>query len=188
MFQVESGASGRTAFVLRSNRVVQGLFSTVQRQVWNVDKDLPIYSSSTLATLVSESVAQKRFTVLLLGNFAVITLLLAAVGLFGVISYFVAERTREFGVRMALGANRASIYWQVLSRAALLGTGGCSLGLCISAFVCRALVSTLYEVSRFDLGTMVLVPLLLLSAAMGAAYWPAYRATRVDPMVALRYE
>ena len=188
MFQVETGATGRTAFVLRTSGIAQGIFASVQRQVWSVDKDLPIYNSSSLATLVSESLAQKRFTVLLLGNFAGITLLLAAVGLFGVISYFVAERTREFGVRIALGANRSTIYWQVLRRAALLGAAGCVLGLSISIFVSRALQSTLYQVSRFDLATMALVPLLLLSAVLLAAYLPAYRATRVDPMVALRYE
>lgn len=188
MFQVESGASGRTAFVLRTTGITQGLFATVQRQVWNVDKDLPIYNSSTLATLVSESLAQKRFTVLLLGNFAVITLLLAAVGLFGVISYFVAERTREFGVRIALGANRNSIYRQVLGRAAVLGVAGSVLGLAISVFVSRELQSSVYQVSRFDVATLVLVLLLLLGAVLLAAYLPAYRATRVDPMVALRYE
>ena len=188
MFQVESGASGRTAFVLRTTGITQGLFATVQRQVWNVDKDLPIYNSSTLATLVSESLAQKRFTVLLLGNFAVITLLLAAVGLFGVISYFVAERTREFGVRIALGANRNSIYRQVLGRAAVLGVAGSVLGLAISVFVSRELQSSVYQVSRFDVATLVLVPVLLLGAVLLAAYLPAYRATRVDPMVALRYE
>ena len=188
MFQVESGATGRTAFVLRTSGIAQGLFAGVQRQIWAVDKDLPIYNSSSLATLVSESLAQKRFTVLLLGNFAAITLLLAAVGLFGVISYFVAERTREFGVRIALGANRSTIYWQVLRRAALLGLAGCVLGLSISLLVSRTLQSTLYQVSRFDLATMALVPLLLLSAVLLAAYLPAYRATRVDPMVALRYE
>jgi predicted permease len=188
MFQVETGATGRTAFVLRTTGIAQGVFASVQRQVWAVDKDLPIYNSSSLVALVSESLAQKRFTVLLLGNFAAITLLLAAVGLFGVISYFVAERTREFGVRIALGANRSTIYWQVLRRAALLGLAGCVLGLGISIFVSRALQSTLYQVSRFDLATMALVPLLLLSVVLLAAYLPAYRATRVDPMVALRYE
>jgi predicted permease len=188
MFQVESGASGRTAFVLRTPGVTQGLFSTVQRQVWSVDNDLPVYNSSSLASLVSESLAQKRFTVLLLGNFAVITLLLAAIGLFGVISYFVAERTREFGVRIALGANRRSIYWPVITRAALLGLAGCILGLGISLFVSRVLQSTLYQVSHFDLMTLLLAPMVLLGAVLVAAYLPAYRATRVDPMVALRYE
>jgi predicted permease len=188
MFQVESGASGRNAFVLRSKGEEQGLFQEVQQQVWSVDKDLPIYNTTTLGKLVSESLAQRRFTVLLLGSFAVIAVVLAAIGLFGVISYLVAERTREFGVRMALGADRVSIYWQVLKRAAVLAIGGCGVGLLLSVFASRLLQANLYQVSRFDAPTIVLVPLLLLSVALFAAYWPARRATKVDPMVALRYE
>jgi predicted permease len=188
MFQVESGATGRTAFILRTSGVGQGLFPSVQRQVWAIDKDLPVYSSTTMATLVAESVAQRRFTVLLLGSFAVITLTLAAIGLFGVISYFVVERTREFGVRMALGAHRANIHQQVLKRAGGLALGGCLIGLCVSIFASRVLGSALYQVSRFDWTTLAAVPLLLLAVALFAAYLPAYRASRVDPMVALRYE
>jgi ABC-type antimicrobial peptide transport system permease subunit len=115
-------------------------------------------------------------------------MLLAAIGLFGVISYLVAERTREFGVRMALGANRAGIYWHVLKRAALLAAGGCAIGLVLSFFVSRLLQASLYQVSRFDWPTIFAVPILLIGVALFAAYWPARRATRVDPMVALRYE
>ncbi len=188
MFQIESGASGRTAFILRTHGATQGLFDAVQRQVWSVDKDLPVYQSTTLSALVSESVAQRRFTVLLLGTFGVLALSLAAIGLFGVVSYVVAQRTREFGVRMALGADRAKIYWNVLRRAAQLGLSGCVLGLGISLFASRALQSSLYRVSRVDLPTMILVPLLLMAVALSAAYWPARRAAKVDPMVALRYE
>jgi putative ABC transport system permease protein len=188
MFQVESGASGRTAFVLRSKDQDEGLFQEVQQQVWAVDKDLPIYNTTTLGKLVSESLAQRRFTVLLLGSFAVVAMLLAAIGLFGVIPYLVAERTREFGVRMALGADRTSIYWQVLKRAALLAAGGCGIGLLLSVFASRLLQASLYQVSRFDWPTLVFVPFLLLSVALFAAYWPARRATKVDPVVALRYE
>jgi ABC-type antimicrobial peptide transport system permease subunit len=132
--------------------------------------------------------AQRRFTVLLLGSFAVIALFLAAIGLFGVISYLVAERTREFGVRMALGADRRSIYWQVLKRATVLAVGGCGIGLALSLFASRLLQASLYRVSRFDWTTIIVVPLLLLSVALFAAYWPARRAAKVDPMVALRYE
>jgi putative ABC transport system permease protein len=188
MFQVESGASGRTAFVLRSKGEAEGLFQEVQQQVWSVDKDLPVYNTTTLGTLVSESLAQRRFTVLLLGSFAAIAMLLAATGLFGVISYLVAERTREFGVRMALGADRASIYWQVLKHAASLAVAGCGIGLVLSFFASRLLEASLYQVSRFDWPTIVLVPVILLSVALFAAYWPARRATKVDPVVALRYE
>jgi predicted permease len=188
MFQVESGASERTAFILRADRVEQTLFQEVQRQVWSVDKDLPVYNTTTLASLVAESLAQRRFTVLLLGSFAVIALALAAIGLFGVISCLVAERTREFGVRMALGAERSSIYWQVLRRAARIGMGGCGLGLALSLLATRLLQASLYHVSRFDLPTTVLVAVLLLGVALFAAYWPARRAAKVNPMVALRYE
>jgi putative ABC transport system permease protein len=188
MFQVERGAGGRNAFVLRSSGEQPDLFREVQEQIWSVDKDLPIYDTTTLAQLVSESLAQRRFTVLLLGSFGVIALVLAAIGLFGVISYLVSERTREFGVRMALGANRTSIYWQVLKRAGGLAVGGCGIGLLLSLFVSRLLQASLYQVSRFDWPTFVLLPLLLLSIALFAAYWPARRATKVDPMVALRYE
>jgi predicted permease len=188
MYQLESGASGRTAFVLRSKDQDEGLFQEVQQQVWAVDKDLPIYNTTTLAKLVSESLAQRRFTVVLLGSFAVVAMVLAAIGLFGVISYLVAERTREFGVRMALGADRTSIYWQVLKRAALLSAGGCGIGLWLSVFASRLLRTSLYQVSRFDWPTLVFVPFLLLSVALFAAYWPARRATKVDPVVALRNE
>ncbi len=193
MFQVESGAAERTAFVLRGDRseqglFQQGLFQEVQRQVWSVDKDLPVYNTTTLTSLVAESLAQRRFTVLLLGSFAVIALALAAIGLFGVISCLVAERTREFGVRMALGAERSSIYWQVLRRAARIGLAGCGLGLSLSFLATRLLQASLYHVSRFDVPTTALVAVLLLGVALFAAYWPARRAAKVDPMVALRYE
>src|SRR4029077_11947001 len=149
---------------------------------------LPVYNNTTLSSLIAESLAQRRFTVLLLGSFAVIAVVLAAIGLFGVISCLVAERTREFGVRLALGAERSSIYWQVLSRAALVGRAVCGLGLALSWLATRLLQASLYHVSRFDLPPTVMVAVLLLGVALFAAYWPARRAAKVDPMVALRYE
>jgi len=188
MFQVESGASSRTAFALRTTAGTQGVFEAAQQKIWSLDKDLPLYDSTTLSNLVSESVAQRRFTVVLLGCFALLALLLAAIGLFGVISYLVAERTREFGVRLALGADRSNIYAQVLKRAAVLGGLGCVLGVLASLLVTSTLQASLYQVSRFDLSTLMLVPVVLLSVALFAAYWPARRAAKVDPMVALRYE
>jgi len=188
MFQIESGASSRTAFVLRSQASGQDLFSAVQKQVWSVDKDLPVYNTTTLAILVSESLAQRRFTVLLLAAFSGLALVLAAIGLFGVISYLVTQRTREFGVRMALGAERRNIYRQVLSRAAAVGISGCGLGLALSVLATGLLRASLYHVSRFDAETILAVPLLLLAVAFFAAFWPARRAAKIDPMVALRYE
>jgi putative ABC transport system permease protein len=188
MFQVRSGSAGRTAFVLRSDKPGQILFNEVQQQVWAVDKDLPIYNTSSMGALVAESLAQRRFTVLLLGTFAALAVLLAAIGLFGVVSCLVAERTREFGVRIALGAERRNIYGQVLRRAAMLSGAGCVLGLLFSVLVSSFLRASLYHVSRFDATTMIVTPLLLLGVALFAAYWPARRAANVDPMVALRYE
>jgi putative ABC transport system permease protein len=188
MFQVESGASGRTAFVLRTNGSQPDLFRQVQQQVWAVDKDLPVYNTATLATLVSESLAQRRFTVLLLVAFGALALTLAAVGLFGVISYLVTQRTREFGLRIAVGAERIDIYRQVLSRAGVVGLRGCVLGVAGSLLASVFLRASLYHVSPFDTGTIFLVLVLLLSVVLFAAYWPARRAAKVDPMVALRYE
>jgi len=188
MFQVESGGSARSAFVLRSEQSRQVVFSDVQQQIWAVDKDLPVYNTTSMASLVSESLAQRRFTVLVLGTFGIVALLLAAIGLFGVVSCLVAERTREFGVRIALGAERRDIYQQVLVRAGALGCFGCALGLLLSLLISSVLQASLYHVSRFDVTTIVLSPTLLLLTALLAAYWPARRAAKVDPMVALRYE
>ena len=188
MFQVESGGSARTAFVLRSDQPGQIVFNEVRQQVWAVDKDLPVYNTSSMGSLVLESIAQRRFTVLLLGAFAGLALLLAAVGLFGVVSCLVAERTREFGVRIALGADRSNIYRQVLARAAVLGIEGCLLGISLSVLVSSVLEGSLYRVNRFDPITISVAPSLLLGVTLFASYWPARLATKVDPMVVLRYE
>jgi len=188
IFQVESAVAGHTAFIVRGPAETEGLFDAVERQVWSVDKDLPVYQSTTLTALVSESIAERRFTVLLLGTFAVLALLLAAIGLFGVVSYVVAERTREFGIRMALGAGRKTIYRQVLVQATGLSLSGCVIGLLLVPVAARGLRSSMYGVSSFDPMTMLVVLFLLIGVALFAASWPAHRAAKVDPMVALRYE
>jgi putative ABC transport system permease protein len=192
MFQVESGASPRTAFILRFARpgeqAGQGTFNAVQQEIWAVDKDLPAYDTTTLAALVSESVAQRRFTTLLMGGFALVALMLASIGLFGVVSYLVSERTRELAVRMALGADRMTIYWMILRRGTVMALLGCLAGLAAFTGGSRLLRSTLYQVSAFDPFILTLAPLLLLAVALLACYWPARRAMRVDPMAALRYE
>ena len=192
MFQIESGASARTAFVLRlvhsAQNAQQGIFSAVQQQVWALDKDLPTYSTTTLAALVSESVAQRRFTTFLMDVFALVALLLAAIGLFGVVSYLVSQRSRELGLRMALGATPAEVSWMVLKRGATLGTSGCIAGIALFLLTYRLLLSSLYQTSTFDPFILSLAPLLLFSVSLLAAYWPARRAMRVDPIVALRYE
>jgi len=188
MFQTQSGASSRTAFLVRTSRTGEDLFKEIQQQVWSVDRDLPLYNSTSLAELVSDSLAQRRFTVLLLTAFSAIALLMAAIGLFGVISYLVSQHQRDMALRMALGADRADIHRMVLWRGLALGLSGCGIGLALSLAGSRLLATSLYHVSRFDPATMILVPALLLAVVLLAVYLPARRAASLDPMQALRSE
>jgi putative ABC transport system permease protein len=191
MFQVQSGASERTALLLRMDpgrERGQGLFSEVQQQTWALDRDLPVYNFTTFETLILESLAQRRFTTILLLSFALTALVLALVGLFGVMSYLVAQGTRELAIRMALGANRMEVYWTVMQRGAALAMAGCALGLALYPLGRRLILATLFQTSAYDPATLLLVPALLVGVALLASYLPARRATKVDPMVALRYE
>ena len=188
MFQTQSGASSRTAFLARTTRSGQDLFSEVQQQVWSVDHDLPLYNSTTLAELVSDSVAQRRFTMLLLTAFSAAALLLAAIGLYGVISYLVSQHQRDMALRIALGADRSDIHRMVLMQGARLGIAGCAIGLALSVVGGQLLTTSLYRVSRFDPATLIFMPALLLSVVLLAVYLPARRAASVDPMQALRTE
>jgi predicted permease len=188
MFQIEFGASSRTAFLLRGseNRTIRP--AEIQSIVWSVDRDLPLYDQTSLSTLVEESRAQRRFTLQLLGTFAACALILAAVGLFGVMSYLVEQREREFGLHMALGADRNRILILISRKGLLLGMVGCLAGLVLSALSTRLLGTNLYHVNRFDPVTFCCVPCLLLGVAMLAVLLPARRAASVDPMKALRSE
>jgi putative ABC transport system permease protein len=188
MFQMQTWTAGHTAFILRTGRAGEELFPEIQQQVWSVDRELPLYKSTTLATLVSDSLAQRRFTMMILLAFSAVALLLAAVGLFGVISYLVSQHQREMALRMALGADRADIHRMVLKRGLVLGVAGCAIGLLLSLTASRLLTTNLYQVSRFDPATLIAVPALLLTVVLLAVYLPARRAASVDPMQALRAE
>jgi len=188
MFQVQSGVSGKTAFVLRGQSAGPDLLPAIRREVWSEDPELPLYEASTLQGLISESLAQRRFTLVLLGAFAATALLLAAVGIFGVISYLVSQRGREFGMRIALGANRAQITHLVIARGAWIAIAGCAGGLVLSLLASRLLLTSLYHVNRYDPVMLSLVPLLLISVVLLASWIPARRAAKVDPMEALRIE
>jgi putative ABC transport system permease protein len=118
----------------------------------------------------------------------VLALSLALIGLFGVMSYLVAQRQRELAIRMALGANRTGVYWTVMKRGAALTISGCAIGLALFPLGGRLIRATLYQTSTYDPATLALVPALLMGVALLATYLPARRATKVDPMVALRYE
>ena len=188
MFQVESGASGRTAFLLRGAHNLPAQFPEVDEIVRSIDRNLPLYDLTSLATLVEESVAQRRFTLQLLSAFAFCALILAIVGLFGVMSYLVEQREREFGVRMALGADRKRVLTMVTLKGLYLGAIGCTAGLVLALGGTNLLRASLYHVSRFDPVTFFSVPSLLLGVAMLSAFFPARRAASIDPMKALRSE
>jgi predicted permease len=191
MFQVQTGASERTALVARlapGAQHGQDLFHVIQQQAWALDRDLPVFDFTTLETLISESVAQRRFTTVLMLAFALTALTLALIGLFGVMSYLVAQRRREMAIRMALGASRQGVYWAVMKRGAALATAGCALGLALFPLGGRLMVATLFHTSAYDPVTLLAVPALLMMVALAASYIPARRATMVDPMVALRCE
>ena len=188
MFQIESGASVRTAFIIRGSTAGPELLSAIRQQVWSLDSELPLYEAATLQSLISESLAQRSFTLVLLGAFAVTALLLASVGIFGVISYLVAQRTSEFGVRMALGASRSQITILVLSRGAIIAVAGCLCGLALSAFASRLLLTSLYRTDWYDPLMPCLVTLLLFVVVLLASWLPARRAAATDPMQGLRSE
>jgi len=188
MFQIESGASVRTAFILRGSTAGPELLPAIRQQVWSLDSELPLYEAATLQSLISESLAQRSFTLVLLGAFAVTALLLASVGIFGVISYFVAQRSSEFGVRMALGASRSQITNLVLSRGAIIAIAGCLCGLALSAFASRLLLTSLYRTDWYEPIMPCLVTLLLFVVVLLASWLPARRAAATDPMHALRSE
>lgn len=188
MFQIEFGASSRIAFLFRGSQNRTPQSPEIQNIVWSIDRDLPLYNQTSLSALVAESLAQRRFTLQLLSAFASCALVLAAVGLFGVMSYLVEQREREFGLRMALGADRWRILILITRKGLLLGIAGCLAGLVLSALSTSLLRTNLYHVSSFDPITFFSVPSLLFAVAMLAVFVPARRAASVDPMKALRSE
>jgi len=177
-----------TDLVIRASGDPASLIVPVQRAVREVDKDLPAANIKTMEQLFSESVAQPRFYTTLLGTFATIALLLASIGIFGVISYAVTQRTHELGVRIALGAQKSDVLRLIVGQGMMLVGLGILLGLAAAFAVTRFLSSLLYGVSAIDPFIFAAVPVLLAGVALVACYIPARRAMRVDPMVALRYE
>jgi putative ABC transport system permease protein len=172
---------------VRSVQDSRGLASAIRREIQSIDPDQPIANVRTLENVTADSVAPRRMSMVLLGAFAGIALLLAGVGIYGVISYLVVQRTHEIGVRMALGAQRSDVLRLVVGHAAKLVGIGTLIGLLLALFSTRTLSALLYNVGAFDAGTFIFVTIALAAIAVLASYIPALRATRADPMIALSH-
>jgi putative ABC transport system permease protein len=174
--------------VIRSTSNPSSLADAMRREVWAIDKDLPVPEIKSMDQLLSGSVAGRQFNMLLLGIFAGVALVLAAVGIYGVMSYSVTQRTHEIGIRMALGAKQSDVVKLVVRQGIALALAGVGMGLAGALGLTRVLASLLFEVGTTDPATFVAISLLLTAVALGACFVPARRAARVDPMIALRYE
>jgi len=176
------------AIFLRGDLNASAIPKEVQAMVQSVDPELPVYGAQTLDDAVSASLEQRRFSMAIVATFAITALLLAALGIYGVISYIVSERTQEIGIRLALGARQGTILQMVLRQGLGLAMAGAGLGLVGSVIVSQLMAGLLYGVRPTDPLTFVGVTLVLTGVALAACYIPARRAMRVDPMIALRYE
>jgi putative ABC transport system permease protein len=180
------GGAGVVSVALRTSLAVGEIAPILREVVRSLDRDTPVEEIRGMPQLISASVADRRFTMLLLAAFAGVALLLGAIGIYGLLAWSVSERQREIGLRMALGARRGDVLRMVLGRGLVLAGIGTAIGVVGAAAGTRVLSSLLYGVGATDPGTFVAVPAFLLVVALLAAWFPARRATRVDPMVAMR--
>jgi putative ABC transport system permease protein len=174
--------------LVRTTNDPLSLLSAVRNELQQLDPAQPMAGVATMDELLSGSLSRSRFTMLVLAVFAALALILASVGIYGVIAYSVTQRTQEFGVRMALGASRRDVLRLVLGQGTRLTLLGIGLGIVAALIVTRLMATLLYGISATDPLTFTSVALLLALVALAACYLPARRATRVDPIVALRYE
>ena len=174
------------ALVVRTSMEPMSLAVPVRNAIWSVDKDQTVADIDTMDHIVAQAVARQRFSMLLLGLFAALALLLASIGIYGVMSYSVAQRTREIGIRMALGARRADVLQMTVKQALNLVAIGMVIGLAAAFLLTRVLASLLFGIRATDPITFIGISVVLLAVAILASYLPALRATKVDPIIALR--
>jgi len=174
--------------VVRTPSDAHGMANAVRQEVQAVDPEMPVFDVASMEQLVNRSVAEPRFNTLLLASFAALALILACVGIYGLVSYSVTQRTHEIGIRMALGAERLEVLKQVVMQGLGLALAGVAIGLIGALVLTRFLANLLYGVRPTDPATFVAVSVVLTGVAALASYVPARRATGIDPMAALRYE
>ena len=180
----DRGANGMVRTIYAQTDVAASL----SRAVHTVSSDSVVYDLESMNGIISDSLATKRFAMALLGVFAILAIALSSIGIYGVISYIVGQRTHEIGIRMALGAERSTVVTMVLRQAGQMAVFGVVAGLLAAALLGRLMVSMLFGVRFYDALTFSTVAAILLAVALAACWIPAHRASRVDPMVALRYE
>jgi len=182
-------AQGADAFVrFGSSLNPEATFQTIRKKLLAIQSDLIVGENESEEEVVARSIAGQRFSLILLGVFAALALLLASIGIYGVLSYLVGQRTREIGVRMALGAQRLHVLRMVLRDGVRMTLAGTAIGLVAALGLTRLMASMLFGVKPTDPITFAVVAVGLCGIALFACYLPARRAMRVDPMVALRYE
>jgi putative ABC transport system permease protein len=187
-FPYEQQPQNFLSMVVRTSQDPGGMAGAVRSQVLSLDPEQPVFDIKTMDERLSKSVSQSRFITLLLAAFSGLALILSAVGVYGVMSYTVTQRTHEIGIRMALGAQAGDVLRLVLGQGMKLTLIGVGLGLAAALLLTRVMASLLYGVTATDPLTFVAVAALLSAVALLACFIPARRALKVDPMVALRYE
>jgi putative ABC transport system permease protein len=174
--------------VIRTTGDATAMAEALTKEIQTHDPEMPVFDVATMDQRLHDSLARRRFSMFLLGLFAVVASLLAAIGIYGVMAYTVNERTHEIGIRLALGAPPAGVSQLVIRQALVLTALGVGLGLAGAFAVTRVLSSLLYGVSATDVLTFTIAPLALGAIAVVSSYIPARRAARVDPLIALRCE
>ncbi len=189
LYQTESAATTSAVFIVRSRTDdPASLVPAVREAIWSVDHGVPVFDIRTMDQIVSRSLTSRRFAAVLLSSFAILALALAVIGLYGVLSYAVAQRTSELGVRLALGATQGGVLRLVLSDGLRLTTIGVVIGALLGTVAARAMSRLLFGIQTFDMAAFSIAVATLIVVALIASYIPARRASRVDPMVALRNE